>query len=167
MISFYRYVRYIDFDPIRCELTVNPNGGIAFGFIEDKDALYFVASRCHKEDRFSKLTAKNVLGKRAWARNKRGEKYFAYSGPLEKSQDIMVLVDQIYKLNDGIQAVDGDSTSTRLKLDLLGCVTHLRQIQQHNISERNKYEEWIQMRRALDFRSLYAKGLPAVMSIDD
>lgn len=165
-ISFYRYVRYHEFDPVRGELRVNPNGGVALGFIRHDNYLQFVFTRCHLEDRFSKLTAKNRLEARARAINLRGEKYFHACGPIEDHQDIMILLSEIFRIEKTFIPDEKDKTDVELKKYLTECVNQIKRIREHNAKEHAKYNEWIQLRRALDFKSLYAKGLPAVMSID-
>lgn len=165
-ISFYRYIRYHEFDPIRGELRVNPNGGVALGFIQRDDYLQFVFTRCHLDDRFSKLTAKNRLEARARAISLRGEKYFSACGPIAENRDIMILLDEIFKLENSFIPNEADKTSIELKKYLTECVNQIKKIREHNAKENAKYNEWIQLRRALDFKSLYAKGMPAVMLID-
>ena len=155
--DFYRYIRYMDFDISRGEMTTNPLGGIAFGFYKHNpeiDALAFVSARCHDEDRFDKTRAKHMVNRRIRINTMRG--LHEIMSVLDYTQDVNILVDQILNFSLTWTAPEGSTSNMQyFELSLRELAKHIAKIRAHNAIENKKFHEWQALGRALDFGHFY------------
>lgn len=84
---FYRYIRPVIFQVSRCELITQATGGVCLRFNIGECESSFSYARCHKDDLFSKSTAKAIADNRA--------KYFVHQLPLTGKEDTKELVEAV------------------------------------------------------------------------
>ena len=67
MLPFYRYIRPVRFNYKRSELVTQPRGGLCLRFeeVENGTTLWFSFSRCHADDLYNKVVAKQIADARA------------------------------------------------------------------------------------------------------
>lgn len=143
MLPFYRFIRPVRFNYKRSELTTLPRGGICLRFEQaENENLWFSYSRCHPDDLFNKVVAKQIADSKAEVIRNSPVLLDIFS-VLPPSKNTDALVSCIFDFSKSISTVSEISLVHQyLLLDVRLFSTALAEIHTENKKQEALLEHW-------------------------